>query len=43
MVEDGFYEFSATNERSGNAYSIAIKNIDDVEERFGMYIYFAML
>jgi hypothetical protein len=43
MVEDGFYEFSATNERSGNAYSIAIKNIDDVEERFGMYIYFALL
>lgn len=43
IAEDGYYEFSATDEVSGNDYSIAIKNIDDVEESFGMYMYFDLM
>jgi len=43
IAEDGFYEFSALDEKSGNEYSIAVKNIDDVEESFGMYLYFDLL
>lgn len=43
IAEDGYYEFSATDNVSGNDYSIAIKNIDDVEESFGMYMYFDLM
>lgn len=43
IAEDGFYEFSATDEVSGNDYSIAIKNIDDLEGTYGMYMYFDVM
>lgn len=43
IAEDGFYEFTGTDKKSGNDFSIAIKNIDDVEESFGMYMYFDLL
>ncbi len=43
IAEDGYYEFTATDKVSGNDYSIAIKNIDDVEESFGMYMYFDLM
>ncbi len=37
---DGYYEFSANDKVSGNDYQIAIKNIDDVDDSYGMYMYF---
>ena len=43
IAEDGYYEFTATDKVSGNDYSIDIKNIDDVEESFGMYMYFDLM
>lgn len=40
VAEDGYTEFEATDKSSGLDYSIALKNIDDVEESYGMYMYF---
>lgn len=40
---DGYYEFTATDEVSGNEYLIALKNITDVEDSYGMYMYFDLL
>ena len=42
-AEDGYNEFTTTDEATGHEYSIAIKNIDDVEDSYGMYIYFDLL
>ena len=38
IAEDGFAEFSG--EKAGKKFDIAIKNIDDLEDSFGMYMYF---
>lgn len=43
IADDGFYEFTAKDKKSGNDYSIAVKNIDDVEDSYGMYMYFDLL
>ena len=43
IAEDGYYEFTATDEKSGHDYSIAVKNIDDIEDSYGMYMYFDLL
>ncbi len=43
IADDGFYEFSASDTKSSLKYSIAVKNIDDVEDSFGMYMYFNLL
>lgn len=43
IAEDGYYEFTATDAASKLDYSISVKNIDDVEESFGMYMYFDLL
>lgn len=40
VAEDGYSEFNATDDLSGHDYTIAVKNIDDVEESYGMYMYF---
>lgn len=40
IAEDGYSEFDATDKISGHDYTIAVKNIDDVEESYGMYMYF---
>lgn len=38
VAEDGFSEFSG--ESNGNKFDIAVKNIDDLEDSFGLYMYF---
>ena len=38
IAEDGFSEFEG--ELNGIKFDIAIKNIDDLEDSFGMYMYF---
>lgn len=41
VAEDGFTEFEA--ELNGSKFSIAIKNITDFDESFGMYMYFDVI
>lgn len=43
IAEDGFAEFIATDAKSGLEYQISVKNIDDVEDSFGLYLYFDLL
>ena len=38
IAEDGFTEFKG--KENGKEFNIAIKNIDDLEDSFGMYLYF---
>lgn len=42
IAEDGYTEFDAYSEKSGYDYKISIKNLEDYEDSFGMYMYFDM-
>lgn len=43
IAEDGFAEFTAVDAETDYEYSIAVKNIDDVEDSYGLYMYFDLL
>jgi hypothetical protein len=43
IADDGYSEFAAIDPSKGLKYSIALIEIDDVEEGFGMYLYFDLL
>lgn len=43
IADDGYAEFTAVDEKTDYEYSIAVKNIDDVEDSYGLYIYFDLL
>lgn len=40
IADDGYSEFDAHDPTSDYDYVISVKNIDDVEESYGMYMYF---
>lgn len=43
IAEDGYSEWTATDSETGYDYAIAVKNIDDIDDSFGMYMYFDIL
>lgn len=43
IAEDGYDEFYAVDKNTGYDYRISILNITDLEESFGMYMYFDLI
>ncbi|MCB9257472.1 MAG: hypothetical protein H6579_10105 [Chitinophagales bacterium] len=40
IADDGYTEFEAYSEKTGYDYKISIKNLEDYEDSFGLYMYF---